>query len=409
MAEPRGGGAQPGRIIDLFAGAGGWDEGLRKLGYSAVGIDVDRWACATARAVGHERIEADITALDPGKFAPVWGLIGSPPCQAYSTIGNGLGKIDKSQVIECARELAAGTDTRATRLRACKDERSLLTVEPLRFALALRPRWIAMEQVPAVAELWSIFAELLEAHGYHGATGLLSAERYGVPQTRKRAFLIASIDGPVDLPAPTHRSFHPRRHKPREDELHLPRWVSMAEALGWGSEPAALRSAQTRLGQTPGGSRRSLGLPSYTLISSSCGWKIEPLSSQDRSKGRREAPPDCRRHEERRRAAAGERGGPVGGIPARTRRRPATCDSRAAGLPGRRLRNGAPSGRVRKGPIRITPEQATVLQGFRHNYPWQGSRLQRFRQIGNTVCPPVARQVLREAMRPSLEKETEAQ
>ena len=84
---------QPGRIVDLFADAGGWDEGLRLLGYEAVGIELDRWACATARAAGHERVEADIAAIDPMEFAPVWGLIGSPPCQAYSTAGKGLGPL----------------------------------------------------------------------------------------------------------------------------------------------------------------------------------------------------------------------------------------------------------------------------------------------------------------------------
>ena len=33
---------QPGRIVDLFAGAGGWDEGLRQLGHEAVGIEYDQ-------------------------------------------------------------------------------------------------------------------------------------------------------------------------------------------------------------------------------------------------------------------------------------------------------------------------------------------------------------------------------
>src|SRR5215212_11247783 len=108
---------QSGRIIDLFAGAGGWDEGLRSLGYSSLGIDVDRWACATARAAGHERIAADIAALDPEQFAPVWGLIGSPPCQAYTNSGRGHGRLlDKPHVIACAHELAAGCDSRAEHL-----------------------------------------------------------------------------------------------------------------------------------------------------------------------------------------------------------------------------------------------------------------------------------------------------
>lgn len=365
------------QILDLFAGAGGWEEGLRHLGHRSLGIELDRTASVTAEAAGHERLIGDVAALDPDDFAPVWGLIASPPCQAYSTTGSKLGKIDKPQVIDCARELAAGKDTRAVRLRACKDERSLLTVEPLRFALALRPRWIAMEQVPAVAELWSIFAELLEEHGYRSATGLLSAERYGVPQTRKRAFLIASLDGPVELPAPTHRSFHPRRHKPREDELHLPRWRSIGQALGWGETPARLRTNHTHSGRIPGGSRRSFELPSYTVIGSSYIWKVESKLDDSRRAAPRHAerrPEPCRHHGERRLAGRGSK-------------------TRAPDLGDW---------------TRLTVEQASVLQGFRHDYPWQGSRIERFQQVGNAVCPPLARLVLREAMRPSLERRGDA-
>jgi DNA (cytosine-5)-methyltransferase 1 len=225
---------QPGKILDLFAGAGGWEEGLRTHGLKALGIETDPHACATARAAGHERLQADVAKLDPAQFAPVWGLIGSPPCQAYSNAGKGLGKADKPSVVLCAHELAAGNDTRAARLKECRDPRSLLTVEPLRYAIALRPRWIALEQVPAVLELWSLFASLLAIYGYQTAVGVLSAEQYGVAQTRKRAFLIASLDGPVQLPAPTHRSYNPRHKEIPEDEHDLRPWISMAEALGWG-------------------------------------------------------------------------------------------------------------------------------------------------------------------------------
>ncbi len=114
-------------------------------------------------------------------------------------------------MIACAHELAAGHDTRAEHLAACRDPRSLLTVEPLRWAVALRPRWVALEQVPGVLELWSLFAGLLAGHGYDATAGVLSAEQYGVPQTRKRAYLVASLDGPAQLPVPTHRSYNPRR------------------------------------------------------------------------------------------------------------------------------------------------------------------------------------------------------
>jgi DNA (cytosine-5)-methyltransferase 1 len=276
---------QSGRIVDLFAGAGGWDEGLRELGYTAVGIDNDHWACATARAAGHERIEADIAALDPEAFAPVWGLIASPPCQAYSTAGKGLGRFDKERVIACAHELAAGHDTRAEHLAACRDPRSLLTVEPLRWALTLRPRWIALEQVPPVLELWSLFAGLLTAHGYEASAGVLSAERYGVPQTRKRAYLVASLDGPAELPAPTHRSYNPRRPEGiREDEELLP-WVSMADALGWARDAVTFTNNQTASGSRPQGLVRPVTCPARTIDSASGSWTVERPEKGDESDG----------------------------------------------------------------------------------------------------------------------------
>jgi DNA (cytosine-5)-methyltransferase 1 len=267
---------QPGRIVDLFAGAGGWDEGLRELGYRTVGIDVDHWACATARAAGHERIEADVAALDPEEFAPVWGLLGSPPCQAYTNSGKKLGRLDKPHVTACAHELAAGHDTRAEHLAACRDPRSLLTVEPLRWAIALRPRWLALEQVPAVLELWSLFAGLLAAHGYKATAGVLSSERYGLPQVRKRAFLVASRDGAAELPAPTHRSYNLRRSgEVREDERDLLPWVSMADALGWARDAIVCTNNQTGSGRRPRGIVRPTGRPSVTIDSASSSWTIE--------------------------------------------------------------------------------------------------------------------------------------
>lgn len=123
------------------------------------------------------------------------------------------------------------------------DPRSRLVTEPLRWALALRPRFIACEQVPPVLDYWHHVASILAERGYSTWTGILSAERYGVPQTRKRAILLASLDGPVHPPLPTHQEY--RAGEPAWDgpmatlEGELKPWVSMAEALGWNADVPA--------------------------------------------------------------------------------------------------------------------------------------------------------------------------
>jgi DNA (cytosine-5)-methyltransferase 1 len=350
--------APQGRILDLFAGAGGWDEGLGALGLRAVGVEVDELACLTATAAGHQRIRADITQLDPREFEGLWGLVSSPPCQAYSTSGNGLGWIDKPHVIACAHEFAIGSDTRRERLLECRDARSLLTVEPLRFALALRPRWVALEQVPGVIELWGVFAELLAIAGYHAAAGVLSGERYGLPQARKRAFLIASLDGPVRLPEATHRGYSLRRRPVGEDERALESCVSVARALGVDPAGELHTNNQTQSGRRPWGLCRALSAPAYAMDTASHSWTLLSARTARRSRGRR-----------------------------------ADCLARRA-APMRRDGRYVREGRA------LTLTQASVLQGFRSDYPWHGPRTRQFRQLGNAVPPPLARLVAEQAIRP---------
>jgi DNA (cytosine-5)-methyltransferase 1 len=240
-----------------------------------------------------------------------------------------------------------------------------------------------LEQVPAVLELWSEFAGLLAVHGYHVATGVLGAEQYGVAQSRRRAFLIASLDGPVELPAPTHRSYDPRRpDRVRDDERHLRPWVSMGQALGWPERDGVVfTNSQTNGGRRPRGLSRLLSRPARTLDTSSGSWTIHPVLEDGA-----EPHYDTRQGWGRPRSIH---------KPA-----PTLGSSTPAIWVSEHEAERQPTGRYRpRRGIRVTVEQASVLQGFDPAYPWQGSRSAKFRQIGNAVCPPLARHVLAAAMR----------
>lgn len=117
-------------MIDLFAGIGGWDD------EDTLGIEVDPDACATRAAAGLRTLKADITTLDDHAFDDHDTMTASPPCQDFSV--NNVRRLGRN------------------------GRRGALVAEPLRFVRASRPRWVALEQVPPVIDIWRAFAGELE-------------------------------------------------------------------------------------------------------------------------------------------------------------------------------------------------------------------------------------------------------
>lgn len=207
--------SEPGVVVDTFAGPGGWDEGLRLAGHDGpvVGIEIDPVACATAEAAGHRRILADVAAFRVDDITgPVRGYIGSPPCPGMSAGSGGIGRGDLPAICEQVDAFAFGD--RPVK-RRWDDFRSPLTAEPMRWVKALKPGWVALEQVPAVLPVWERIADLLRELGYSTWVGVLDAADFGVPQNRRRALLLASRVRIVEAPRHGHAQ------------------VSMAAALGW--------------------------------------------------------------------------------------------------------------------------------------------------------------------------------
>lgn len=230
---------RPVQIVDLFAGPGGLDVAAEKLGIATVGVEWDASACATRRAAGLATVEGDVRHYGPSDFPEADVLAGGPPCQTFTVAGSGAGRRALDEVLRFVKRMVAREDREeiAHDLSKMEDERTGLVLEPLRWILEAIDerkspyRAIILEQVPTVLPVWAAYAEALRDEGYSVDFGLLRTEQYGVPQTRKRAVLIARKgDEDVALPAPTHRPY--RKGVPRDvgDEKLQP-WRTMGDVL----------------------------------------------------------------------------------------------------------------------------------------------------------------------------------
>lgn len=227
------------KIVDLFAGPGGLDVAARWLGVPAVGIELDVSACETRYAAKLETRHDDVRNLAPSDFEDATVLAGGPPCQTYTVAGSGRGREALDDVLDFAERMSRRIDVTADleKLAAAHDgdHRTGLVLEPLKWALKAMEdgspyEAIVLEQVPAVLPVWQVMKTILEKEGYSVACEVLHTEEFGVPQTRRRAVLIARLHGEAMLPEPTHRRY--RKGVPRElGDPKLRPWMRMKDVL----------------------------------------------------------------------------------------------------------------------------------------------------------------------------------
>jgi DNA (cytosine-5)-methyltransferase 1 len=106
-------------------------------------------------------------------------LVGGTPCQGFS---------------------------RAGREEGIRDHRSNLTFEYLKLISILRPTWFVWENVPRVLTIddGETFKEIItkiQEYGYGATWRVLDSRYFGIPQTRRRLYLVGHISGDYRYPA----------------------------------------------------------------------------------------------------------------------------------------------------------------------------------------------------------------
>ncbi|MFF2955699.1 DNA cytosine methyltransferase [Kitasatospora sp. NPDC057965] len=262
----------PPRIVNLFAGPAGWEQGLRILdprpgAFDVVGVEIGPDAAATARAAGHRRIVCDVRTLDPTHPAlrHVVGLIVSAPCQVWTPAGKRQGRDERNirlleEVLSRAVEGSFGhwhddgeCDEAGTCTICCdpawdgnggwtgpllsradvrepiaqmSDPSIGLIAETVIWALTLTARfdalcWLAMEQSSALPHVVTdALRDALDlADWYSSDVRTLDAADIGLASHRRRTYLVAGRHQGVSLSAAQPADPMPAR--------------TAAQALGW--------------------------------------------------------------------------------------------------------------------------------------------------------------------------------
>lgn len=168
--------------ISLFSGCGGCSLGLRRAGFDVrLAADIDESACETyALNLGGGAIwRIDLAEVQPDEILTRAGLdagtvdlmVGGPPCQGFSSAG----------------------------ARDWSDARNSLLRHFVETVARIKPTWFLMENVEGLLTakggffVMEAILRFLEA-GYWVRAEKVYMERFGLPQRRKRVFIVGNLE-----------------------------------------------------------------------------------------------------------------------------------------------------------------------------------------------------------------------
>lgn len=160
------------RVVDLFSGCGGMSLGFKEAGFDIVGA-FDNWDAAVEiykANFKHPIYKADLSNADYIQTIKELNpdlIVGGPPCQDYSIAGK--------------REMG---------------KRANLTIKFGEIVSQVKPTWVVFENVYNIERFPTLpqLKDILMNAGYGISTKVLDASLCGVPQKRKRFFLVGKLN-----------------------------------------------------------------------------------------------------------------------------------------------------------------------------------------------------------------------
>jgi DNA (cytosine-5)-methyltransferase 1 len=314
--------------LDAFAGAGGLSLGLQAAGLPVtVAADSSTDALQTYRR--HHRtseiLEGDIADHDFKRYKGNIAIVaGGPPCQPWSTGGKQLGQAD-------------GRDGLAQFIRIVDQ------IRPLAFLMENVPGLTAPGNLDYLGALAADLGEL----GYQVDYRVLDATAYGIPQRRRRLFVIGTTPGrgftwPRAVTGP--KTPRPVRTAGEVVSADLTVGDPNPSKVTYAKNPVIRPSPFAGLLFNGGGRPLNLAAPAPTVLASA-GWNRTPWIDTD-------------------------------GI---------LAESHAHLRAG-----GAPRSGIVQGARRLTVAEVALLQTFPAHLTFAGSRASQYIQVGNAVPPDLA-------------------
>lgn len=178
------------KVVSLFAGCGGLDLGFERAGIEVIWANEYDNTIESTYRLNHPNVifcNSDIRTLSANDIPDADGIIGGPPCQAWSEGGRGLG---------------------------LQDERGKLFLDYIRIVSQKKPKFFVIENVPGILSplhnyTFNSFLDQLTAAGFTIYYRLMDAVDFGIAQNRKRVIVVGirnDIHYKFSFPTPTNIS-----------------------------------------------------------------------------------------------------------------------------------------------------------------------------------------------------------